>query len=629
MGHKLISASPTKEFQAQSRIPRQVTLPKRPRCLLNVPLSVLLCSCSMSVVRSDLKQTSSFNAPSSISHCYTHRLEVSVVRKETMEKLPHEILHEILSHLDCRTLVAMSSTSRAWLAFCHDPLLWQHLYAEEGWLLKPHMDAQMQSPMASKFSRSCPKTTVLSQRLHSDLDWYSMYRQERRFLDNWRRGRCTHHQLPHPDRKHEGHTDDVYAIQLCGRRLVSGGLDKTIRIWDLDRQCLVGKPRRGHHDGVLSLHCDSDIGGDCIVSGGGDGQVISWRFSASVIIRNLPRAHRKAVTGIKLDDCFVITASHDATIKVWDRQMLCGQDHLVRDAPSTTGQRSASVSPLKTLRAHQGGVNAIDLAGDVLVSASADRTVKIWSISGGCCLGTVDEPRAVACLTFDGQMILSGGRDNSVRIYNARLEPQGERLFGHTGLVRTVSVRPGRLSADVVASGSYDGSILIWTKTREGKWRQCRRISGLVPPGGKADFGMAMDSSRGSDCPVHMRCHTIGVAHLATSDCDMASTVDRDHSSGDDPPFTGDHQTRMKREGTTATRRRAQGLAGQDDDARHRSVRQSVASVPALRIIGIQLDRRGLAYCSERSGITYLDFTDGDAELCEEVSARAARMMEI
>ncbi|KAK3116331.1 hypothetical protein LTR53_003408 [Teratosphaeriaceae sp. CCFEE 6253] len=80
----------------------------------------------------------------------------------------------------------------------------------------------------------------------------------------------------------------------------------------------------------------------------------------------------------------------------------------------------------------------------------------------------------------------------------------------------------------------------------------------------------------------------------------------------------------MKRAGSTATRRRAQGLAGQDDDARHRSVRQSVATVPALRIMGIQLDRRGLAYCSERSGVTYLDFTDGDAELCEEVSARAA-----
>lgn len=532
-----------------------------------------------------------------------------------MENLPHEIRHEILSHLDWRTLVAMSSTSKAWLTLCHDPLLWQHLYALEDWLMKPYTDIQMQPPMVSTFSNSYPKTTIMPQRLHSDLDWYNMYRQERTLLDNWRRGRCTYHQLPHPDRKHEGHTDDVYAIQLCGRHLVSGGLDQTIRIWDLDRQCLVGKPRRGHHDGVLSLQCDSDIGGDCIVSGGGDGQVISWRFSASIIMRNLPHAHQKAVTSIKLDDCFVITASHDATIKVWDRQMLCGQGHLVRGAPNTTGPRSAPVSPLKTLRAHQGGVNAIDLAGDVLVSASADRTVKIWSISGGCCLGTVDEPRAVACLTFDGQMILSGGRDNSVRIYNSRLEPQGERLFGHTGLVRTVSVRSGRRPADFIASGSYDGSILIWTKTREGEWRQCRRITGLVPSGGKVDLGMVTDSSRDSGCRVHMCGHTLGIAHPATSDCGIASTVDRDHSGSDDPHATGDHQMTRKHEGFTAIRRRAQGLACQDVAARHRSIRQSVATVPVLRIIGLQLDRRGLAYCSERSGISYLDFADGDAGL--------------
>ncbi|KAK0886485.1 hypothetical protein LTR57_025719, partial [Friedmanniomyces endolithicus] len=58
--------------------------------------------------------------------------------------------------------------------------------------------------------------------------------------DNWDAGRFIHFRLPHPDHAAEGHTGPVYAIQQCGRQLVSGGSDGTVRRWDLDSQRLIG-----------------------------------------------------------------------------------------------------------------------------------------------------------------------------------------------------------------------------------------------------------------------------------------------------------------------------------------------------------------------------------------------------
>jgi len=55
----------------------------------------------------------------------------------------------------------------------------------------------------------------------------------------------------------------VYAIQQCGRQLVSGGSDGTVRSWDLYSQRLIGRALRGHHGRVYALHFDG--GKDIII----------------------------------------------------------------------------------------------------------------------------------------------------------------------------------------------------------------------------------------------------------------------------------------------------------------------------------------------------------------------------
>jgi WD40 repeat protein len=64
----------------------------------------------------------------------------------------------------------------------------------------------------------------------------------------WRKG---HYKL----RKLTGHTDSVNCLEFDGARVVSGGEDRTIRVWDLK----TGKVERilqGHEDGVTCLQFD-------------------------------------------------------------------------------------------------------------------------------------------------------------------------------------------------------------------------------------------------------------------------------------------------------------------------------------------------------------------------------------
>ena len=64
------------------------------------------------------------------------------------------------------------------------------------------------------------------------------------------------------------------AFSADGRRIVSGGWDGTVRLWDADSAEAIGAPLEGHKAGVRSVAFSPD--GRRIVSGGDDGTVRLW-----------------------------------------------------------------------------------------------------------------------------------------------------------------------------------------------------------------------------------------------------------------------------------------------------------------------------------------------------------------
>ena len=131
---------------------------------------------------------------------------------------------------------------------------------------------------------------------------------------------------------------------------------------------------------------------------------------------------------------------------------------------------------------HTGGINAVaSLPNERVVSASDDRTLKVWNLAGvihlitnnglgrvmkAQCLHTLRGHRSsvlcVAALPRD--RIVSGSRDKTLRVWDVS-EGGGnclQTMRGHTGWVNCVGILPdGR-----VVSGSRDKTLKVWGLTK-------------------------------------------------------------------------------------------------------------------------------------------------------------------
>jgi hypothetical protein len=86
--------------------------------------------------------------------------------------------------------------------------------------------------------------------------------------------------------------------------------------------------------------------------------------------------------------------------------------------------------------------------GEVLASASGDKTVKLWQVATGERLDTLSQPQGeqyVTTFSPDGRFILAGGADNRIRVWRflSRKKPQINPLiharFAHEGAVLDLS----------------------------------------------------------------------------------------------------------------------------------------------------------------------------------------------
>lgn len=364
------------------------------------------------------------------------------------------------------------------------------------------------------------------------LNWTQLYKQRRRLEDNWRNGRFTNFQLPHPSFPHEAHRECVYVIQFCGRWLVSGSRDRTVRVWDLVTRRLRGTPLVGHSQSVLCLQFDPSDEEDIIASGSSDNSVIIWQFSTGKKIHVINNAHGDSVLNLRFDSRFLVTCSKDRLIKVWNRRELCPTDENYPSISKNTAARYPSyivdtsvippsvleaqlandqiksLSPyslLMTIDGHGAAVNAIQIDENEIVSASGDRLIKVWNIHTGACLKSlIGHQKGIACVQFDSRRIVSGSNDDTVRIYDHASGAEVACLHGHSDLVRTVQAGfgdpPGaeealRLEAmavdknylEALRRGEVPREFLRSRVPRSGGSRDPKDIMALgakIPPGG-------------------------------------------------------------------------------------------------------------------------------------------------
>ncbi len=295
-----------------------------------------------------------------------------------------------------------------------------------------------------------------------------------------------------------GHTETVCSALFSpdGSQIVTISQDHTARIWN----ARTGNCERvliGHGDWVTSAAFSPD--GTRIVTASADRTARIWNTRTGACERILAgHGHFVYSATFSPDGTRIITASDDNTARVWNASTGICEFTLRMTGPggaiitngfsiysalfSPDGTRIVTASADRTARiwnvgtgycehvltGHEDWVTSAVFSPDGLhiVTASIDHTARVWnSLTGGCerILAGHGGPVYSAAFSSDGNRIVTASFDGTARLWNSSTAVCEHRLAGHLGQVYSAACCP---DGTRIVTASADSTARIWTDTR-------------------------------------------------------------------------------------------------------------------------------------------------------------------
>jgi len=241
---------------------------------------------------------------------------------------------------------------------------------------------------------------------------------------------------------------------------------------------------------ALDLSCYDDNSNDdkrrrkVLASAGRDASVRLWDVSEAADVKKMALfvGHRgwvndvKHVPSMNRDSLLVASGGSDKTVRLWSHNLLNSSG--VGGSADSNDNKNSNISDascaLGKLRAHDDYVMALATNRDGSILASGGlggqlfawdvETLKQkWSIEGA----SLDEyslkgaKASIYCLGIakDANLIVSGGTELALRVWDARMKRKVSKLKGHTDTVRGVCIND---DGKIAITASSDGTIRVW-----------------------------------------------------------------------------------------------------------------------------------------------------------------------
>jgi eukaryotic-like serine/threonine-protein kinase len=267
------------------------------------------------------------------------------------------------------------------------------------------------------------------------------------------------------------------------RRIASGGLDRTVQVWDATAGITIFI-YRGHTGGVTAIAWSPD--GKHIASAGLDKTVQVWETTTGHKIAAY-EGHSGMVYAVAWspDGKYIAsTSGGDNNVHIWDAATghnvfsYSGHAYWARTvAWSPDGRYLASGSwrevevwdigkqrKVTTYRGHDGWVRMVAWSpdGKRMASAGEDKTVQVWDAARARSIATHrghSEWVGIVTWSPDGKRIASASKDNVIHIWDASTGSTILTYRSHSASVHAIMWLP---DGKHIASASGDGAVQVW-----------------------------------------------------------------------------------------------------------------------------------------------------------------------
>jgi platelet-activating factor acetylhydrolase IB subunit alpha len=252
-----------------------------------------------------------------------------------------------------------------------------------------------------------------------------------------------------------GHEHTVSFVEFSpdGTLLYSASRDKSIRVWDVTSgNCK--KTFNGHNDWVRCLSINTQ--GNLLASSSDDESILVWNVESSQQMYSLTGHENKIEHIVFVKNQIALQNIYTSDYVEQFNKALNGEEPTQADS-NLTNLIDLNKQLLEKTKLKE------KINKEYIISASRDKSIKIWDVYGSSCIYTLlGHDNWVRCLIIhpNGKYMISSSDDKTIRVWELKTGRIVKKIpEAHDRFVVSLAINH---KYPLMASGSNDQTIKIW-----------------------------------------------------------------------------------------------------------------------------------------------------------------------